>query len=152
MEEWTEMDGNELMDSDSEEDLLKASRRAEQQGGNPLFAVNMQRIRPTRSFHRGVVLQIQVRFTLQQLRPANGEFQGEAIAEAFHQGLMEFIRNPANALTNPEDYSLIMAVHHSSGNNLWTSTSRLPLKEWIEGSQYTRLWRINLTRFRVLMQ
>ena len=40
----TESQGNEWMNSDDEEELLMASRRAEQQGGNPLFAVNMQRI------------------------------------------------------------------------------------------------------------
>ena len=138
--DWTESQGNELMESDEEEDLLIASRRAEQQGGNPLFAVTMQRIRPTRSFQRGVVLQSQVRFFLRQLRPPNGEMQGEAIAEAFRQGLVDFVRDPASGLTNLEDYSLSMAVHHSSGNNLWTSTTRIPLKEWINGSQYTRAW------------
>ena len=137
---WTEKDGNELMDSDEEEELLKASRRAEQQGGNPLFAVTMQRIRPTRSFHRGVVLQFQVRFLLRQLRAPNSDLQGEAIAEAFRQGLVNFVRDPNNGIDNLEDYSLSMAVHHSTGNNLWTNTTRIPLKEWIEGSQYTRLW------------
>ena len=108
--DWTENDGNELMDSDEEEELLIASRRAEQQGGNPLFAVTMQRVRPTRSFQRGVVLQSQVRFFLRQLRPPNGEMQGEAIAEAIRQGLVDFVRDPANGLTNPEDYSLSMAA------------------------------------------
>ena len=47
--DWTENDGNELMDSDEEEVLLIASRRADQQGGNPLFSVNMERIQPPRS-------------------------------------------------------------------------------------------------------
>ena len=140
MEERPEMEGYELMDSEDEEELLKASRRAEQQGGNPLFAVQMQRIRPTRSFHRGVVLQYQVRFTLQQLRPPNGEPQGEAIAEAFRQALVGFVSDPANGLTPHEDYSLSMAVHHSSGNNLWTSTARVSVKEWLDGSEYTRAW------------
>ena len=138
--DWTESQGNELMDSDEEEELLIASRRAEQQGGNPLFAVNMQRIRPTRSFHHGVVLQFQVRFFLRQLRAPNGEMQGEAIAEAFRQGLVNFVRDPDNGINNLDDYSLSMAVHHSTGNNTWTSTTRIPLKEWMEGSDYTRLW------------
>ena len=42
MEEWTEMEGCELMDSEDEAELLRASRRSDQQGGNPLFAVQMQ--------------------------------------------------------------------------------------------------------------
>ena len=66
--EWNEKDGLALMPSEDEEELVRASRRADQQGGNPLFAVQMQRIRPTRSFHRGVALQHQVRFFLRQLR------------------------------------------------------------------------------------
>ena len=140
MEKWTEQDDYELMDSEDEEVLLKASRRADQQGGNPLFAVQMQRIRPTRSFHRGVVLQHQVQFTLQQLRPPNGEPQGEAIAEAFHQALVNFVNDPANELADHDDYSLSMAVHHSSGNSLWTSTARRPVAEWLEGTEYTRAW------------
>ena len=138
--DWTENDGNELMDSEDEEELLRASRRAEQQGGNPLFAVTMQRIQPTRSFQHGAALQSQVRFFLRQLRPADEELHGEAIAEAIRQGLVDFVRDPANGLTNPEDYSLAMAVHHSSGNNLWTSTKHVPLNEWMNGSEYTRTW------------
>ena len=138
--EWSEKDGLELMESGDEEELLRASRRAEQQGGNPLFAVTMQRIQPTRSFQNGVALQSQVRFFLRQLREPSRELQGEAIAEAIRQGLVNFVRDPVNGLTNPEDYSLAMAVHHSSGNNLWTSTKHIPLKEWIDGSEYTRGW------------
>ena len=94
--DWTESDSNELMDSDEEEELLIASRRADQQGGNPLFSVNMERIQPPRSFRNGTAIQIRARFTLQQLRPSNGEFQGEAVAEAFYQGLVKFVSNPAN--------------------------------------------------------
>ena len=139
--DWDENDGLELMeDGVNEEDLVRASRRGEQQGGNPLFAVTVQRVQPTRSFQNGVALQSEVRFFLRQLRAPNGEPQGEAIAEAIHQGLVNFVRDPANGLTNHEDYSLSIVVHHSSGNNLWTAAKRIPLKEWIEGSEYTRLW------------
>ena len=138
--DWSEEDGLELMDSEDEEELLRASRRAEQQGGNPLFAVTMQRVQPTRSFQNGTVIQSQVRFFLRQLRAPSGELQGEAIAEAVRQGLVDFVNDPANGVRNYEDYSLSIAVHHSSGNNLWTRARRIPLKEWMEGSVYTRLW------------
>ena len=138
--DWTSSQGDELMASDDENDLLIAARRAEQQGGNPLFAVNMQRVRAPRSFHRGVVLQMQVRFALEQLRPPNGEYQGEAVAEAFHQGLINFIRDPRNGITNPDDYSMSMAIHHSTGTHTWTSCPRVPLTEWIQGSPLTRQW------------
>ena len=138
--DWSETDGNELMDSEDEEDLLIASRRADQQGGNPLFAVNMERIQPPRSFRNGTALQMRVRFTLQQLCPANGEFQGEAVAEAFHQGLVGFIRNPANGLTNPEEYVMSMAIHHNTGTHTWTQCKRVPVTEWLRGSEYTRAW------------
>ena len=138
--DWTSSQGDELMESDDENDLLIAARRADQQGGNPLFAVNMQRVRAPRSFHRGVVLQMQVRFSLEQLRPPNGEYQGEAVAEAFHQGLINFIRDPRNGITNPDDYSMSMAIHHSTGTHTWTSCPRVPLTEWIQGSPLTRQW------------
>ena len=92
--DWSASQGDKLMESEDESDLLIAARRADQQGGNPLFAVNMQRVRAPRSFHRGVAVQMQVRFSLEQLRPPNGEYQGEAVAEAFHQGLINFIRDP----------------------------------------------------------
>ena len=44
--DWTASQGEELIDSEDESDLLIAARRADQQGGNPLFAVNMQRVSP----------------------------------------------------------------------------------------------------------
>ena len=83
---------------------------------------------------------MQVRFSLQQLRPPNGEYQGEAVAEAFHQGLINFIRDPCNGIVNPHDYSMSMAIHHSTGTHTWTSCPRVPLSEWIQGSPLTRQW------------
>lgn len=136
----TESQGNEWMNSDDEEELLMASHRAEQQGGNPLFAVNMQRIRTPRLFQQGTAIQFQARFLLQQLRPPNSEFQGEAIAEAFYQGLVNFVRDPDNGINNPEDYSMSMAVHHSTGTQTWTNTARIPLTEWMKGSDCMRGW------------
>ena len=144
--EWTSSQGDELMPSDDEADLLIAARRAEQQGGNPLFAVNMQRVRAPRSFHRGVAVQIQVRFSLEQLRPPNGEYQGEAVAEAFHQGLVNFIRDPRNGIANPDDYSMSMAIHHNTGTHTWTSCHRVPLRQWLDGSPLTRQWMEKLAK------
>ena len=138
--EWTPSQGEELMDSDDETDLLIASRQSDQQGGNPLFSVNMERVRPPRSFHRDVAIQMNVEFSLRQLRSPNGEFQGGAVAQAFHQGLINFIRDPRNGITNMEDYSLSMAIHHSTASHTWTSCPRLPLSEWIQGSPLTRQW------------
>ena len=128
------------MDSEDESDLLIAARRADQQGGNPLFSVDMERVRAPRSFHRGVAIQMQVRFSLQRLRQRNGEYQGEAVAEAFHQGLINFIRDPRNGIVNPQDYSMSMAIHHSTGTRTWTSCPRVPLSEWIQGYPLTRQW------------
>ena len=139
--DWSSSQGDELMNSDDENDLLIASRHSDQQGGNPLFAVNMQRVRAPRSFHRGAAIQMQVRFSLEQLRTPNGEFQGEAVAEAFHQGLINFIRNPRNGIINPADYSLTMAIHHSTGTKTWTRAPRASLTEWLQGSQRTRVAR-----------
>ena len=138
--DWTSSQGDELMSPEDESDLLIAARRAEQQGGNPLFAVNMQRVRAPRSFHRGVAVQIQVRFSLEQLRPPNGEYQGEAVAEAFHQGLVNFIRDLRNGIANPDEYSMSMAIHHNTGTHTWTSCPRVALREWLEGSPLTRQW------------
>ena len=138
--DWTTSQGEELMDAEDESDLLIAAHRADQQGGNPLFCVNMERVRAPRSFHRGVAIQMQVRFSLQQLRQRNGEYQGEAVAEAFHQGLINFIRDPRNGIVNPQDYSMSMAIHHSTGTHTWTSCPRVPLSEWIQGSPLTRQW------------
>ena len=144
--DWSSSQGNELMDSDDENDLLIAACRADQQGGNPLFAVNMERVRAPRSFHRGVAIQIQVTFSLQPLRPPNGEFQGEAVAEAFDQGLINFIRDPRNGIINAEDYSLTMVIHHSTGTQTWTRAPRASLTDWLQGSERTRKWLENLAK------
>ena len=138
--DWTASQGEELMDSEDESDLLIAVRRADQQGGNPLFAVNMAQVRAPPSFHRSVAIQMQVRFSLQQLHPPNGEYQGEAVAEAFHQDLINFIRDPCNGIVNPHDYSMSMAIHHSTGTHTWTSCPRVPLSEWVQGSPLPRQW------------
>ena len=42
--EWMASQEEELMDSDDDADLLSAARRSDQQGGNPLFGMNMERL------------------------------------------------------------------------------------------------------------
>ena len=74
--QWTASQGDRLMDSDDEPDLLSAARRSDQQGGNPLFRTNMERIGAPSSFSNGVAVQYAVHFRLEQLRPPNGEFLG----------------------------------------------------------------------------
>ena len=79
VQEWTVTQGEELMDSDDELDLLAASRRADQYGGNRPFAVNMERIGPIRRWRDGVAVQHAVRSRLIQLRLPNGELQGRFV-------------------------------------------------------------------------
>lgn len=81
-----------------------------------------------------------LRFFLEQLRSPNGDYQGEAVAEAFRQGLINFVRDPRNGIADVQDYSLSMAIHHSTGTYTWTSCPRLPLSEWLHSSPMTRLW------------
>ena len=138
--EWTASQGEELMDSDDELDLLAASRRADQHGGNRPFAINMERIGPIQRWRDGIVVQHAVRSRLIQLRPTNGELQGEAITEAKIQGLNEYVCDPRNELGRIEHLSMSMAVHHSTGTHTWTSTRPIPLEEWLNCSEYTEHW------------
>lgn len=80
---WSSSQGEALMDSDDDEALLAAARRGDQQGGNPLFTVQRERVGEPRSWQNGTVVVDRVRLRLEQNREPNGEFLGEAIAEAF---------------------------------------------------------------------
>lgn len=53
------------------------------------------------------MLQHAVRSRLIQLRPPNGELQGEAITEATIQGLNEYVRDPQNELGRIEDLFMV---------------------------------------------
>lgn len=139
-EEWTASQGEALMNPEDEMDLLVASRRSDQYGGNRPFSVQMERIGPIRRWRDGVAVQHAVRSRLIQLRPPNGELQGEAITEATIQGLNEYVRDPRNQLGRIEDLSMSMAVHHSTGTHTWTSTRPIPLQEWLNRSEYTEHW------------
>ena len=100
----------------------------------------MERIGPIRRWRDGVAVQHAVRSRLIQLRPPNGELQGEAITEATIQGLNEYVRDPRNELGRIEDLSMSMVVHHSTGTHTWTSTRPIPLEEWLNRSEYTEHW------------
>ena len=85
------------------------------------------------------MLQHAVRSCLIQLRPPNGELQGEAITEATIQGLNKYVRDPQNELGHIEDLSMSIAVHHSKGTHTWISTRPIPL-EWPNRIEYTEQW------------
>ena len=126
------------MSSDDESDSLSAPRRAAQHGGNPLFRINPQRISSPQVFRDGVVSQHAVRFHLEQLLPPNGEYQGEAVSEAFRQGLIRYVQN--NQISLVEDFMLSMPIHHSTSSHTWTSCTHLPLVDWLNGSEMSRAW------------
>ena len=135
-EEWSASQGDRLMPSDDESQLLSAARRGDQPGGNPLFRINPQRIGSPRVFRHGAAVQHAVRFPLKQLRAPNGELQGEAVSEAFKQGLVQFVED--NQIGPVEDYSLWMPIHRSTGSHTWTSCP--PLVDWLSGSEMSRAW------------
>ncbi|CAH3192048.1 unnamed protein product, partial [Porites evermanni] len=88
-----------LMDSQDNELFLAASRRYEQQGGNPIFRAIFTQAGRNRSF-RGIVHQKKFRLTFLQLRtPEENEPLGEALTEAIRQGLQQVVQaeniNPA---------------------------------------------------------
>ena len=136
--EWTASQGEELMDSDDEAELLSAARRSDQQGGNPLFCTNMERLGAPRSFHNGVAVQHHVRFRLNQMRAPNGDPQGEAVAEALRQRLENYVRREQSYPV--EDYSLKISIHHSSGTHTWIGSPILPLADWLNNREQTEAW------------
>jgi len=76
-DDWTASQGERLMSDSQNEDLLSAARRADQQGANLLFRVVTERLFAPRPWRDGTAVQIPVRFRLEQLRDANGEFLGK---------------------------------------------------------------------------
>jgi len=136
--EWTASQGDRLMTDSQNDDLLSAARRADQQGGNQLFEINPERLHRPRSWQRGTVVQMAVRFQLEQLRPANGEVLEEAISEEFMQGLRQFIRS--QNIQPVEEYSMSFQIHHNTGTHMWTSSPVMPLTEWLQGSERSRAW------------
>lgn len=91
----------------------------------------MERIGAPRSFRNGIARQHAVRSRLEQLRPPNGEPQGEVIAEAFSQSLARYVHDPQNEIGPVRDYSLSMRIHHSTRTQTWTGSG---------GSEITEAW------------
>ena len=94
MTEWSASQGDELMTSSQEEARLIGVRRSEQQGGNPLFGVDVERVGALRWWGDGTVEQEQMRLRL-QLRVPEDDLLGETIAEAFRQGYHDVVRECA---------------------------------------------------------
>ena len=86
--EWDEKDGLELMESEDEEELLRASRRADQQGGNPLFLVRMERVQERCCAPSRTVLLCKQKCDLlcSNFALPTGSFKGKQ-SQAFYQGL-----------------------------------------------------------------
>ena len=38
----------------------------------------------------------------------------------------------------PADYSMQFAVHHGSGNHVWTRSPSIPLTDWLDNNQRSR--------------
>lgn len=94
---------------DGEDELnLAAARRAEQQGGNPLFRAEFQAIGSQRWWHGGAPNAERFRLTLRELRAPSDELLGEAMAEAYNQGLREVVRDRRYV---PEEYLLKFVLH-----------------------------------------
>ena len=74
---------------------------------------------------------------LRQLRVPHDDLLGEAITEAFGQGRRSGIRERGFA---PVNYSMQLAIHHSTGTHVWTRSSVIPLTVWIENNQRSREW------------
>ena len=135
MTEWSASQGNELMTSSQEEVCLIEACRSEQQGGNLLFDVDVERVGAPRRCGDGTVEQERMRLRLRQLRVPEDDSLGEAIAEAFRQGYHDVVRERGYV---PADYSMQFAVHHSSGNHVWTRSPNIPLTDWLDNNQRSR--------------
>ena len=77
------------MTSSHEEACLMGARRTEQQGGNPLFGVNVERVGPPLSWREGTAIVDRSQLTLHQLRAPEDDLLGEAITKAFRQGFVK---------------------------------------------------------------
>lgn len=66
------------------------------------------------------------------------------MSEAFRQGLIQYVED--NQIGPVEDYSLWLPIHHSTGSHTWTSSLPLPLVDWLNGSEMSRVWLIRLAK------
>ena len=123
--------------SDDDSDFERKGRRAEQQGGNPLFNVQCERVGQSRSWQNGTAVIERVRLRLEEARVPVDEKLGEAISEAFDQELRKHVRESGFDL---DQHSLQMAIHHNSDTHVWTRSPPMPLREWVEGGQRSNAW------------
>ena len=132
------------MYSQDNELFLAASRRYEQQGGNPIFRAIFTQAGRNRSF-RGIVHQKKFRLTFFQLRtPEENELLGEALTEAIRQGLQQVVQAENN---NPAQYSLLVAIYSNSFTNIWAQSARnVPLNEWLNNQECARAYLEQLAR------
>ena len=132
MTEWLASHGDQLMSDGKENVCLAASRRADQQGINPLFRANFQMIGGARSWQQQTAVLDRARLRLEQLRAPAAELLGEAMAEGFRRGLLNVVRGRGFV---PEYYSLQLAVHNGSGTHVWTRSLVIPLTDWVQNNQ-----------------
>ena len=71
---WSASQGVVLMDNDDNEALLAVARRADQQGGNPLFSLRREGVREPRSWQNGTAVKDRVQLRLEQNRKADEDF------------------------------------------------------------------------------
>ena len=76
MTEWSASQGNELMTSSQEEACLIGACRSEQQRGNLLFGVDVERVGPPRQSGDGTVEQERIRLETSAIESARGRFVG----------------------------------------------------------------------------
>ena len=143
MTEWSACQGDRLM-SDGEEDVcLAASRRADQQGNNPLFRANFQMTGGARSWQQQTAGLDRARLRLEKLRAPAEELLGEAMAEGFRRGLLNVMGEWGFV---PEYYSLQLAVHNGSGTHVWTRSPVIPLTDWVQNNQRSSEWMEQLAK------
>lgn len=143
MTKWLASQGDWLMSDGEEDACLAASRRADQQRNNPLFRANFQMIGGARSWQQQTAVLDSARLRLEQLRAPAEELLGEAMAEGFRQGLLNVVHERGFV---PENYSLQLAVHHSSGTHVWTRSPVIPLTDWVQNNQHSSEWMEKLAK------
>ena len=73
MTNWSASQGDQLMSASQDDACLAASRRAHQQGSNPLFRSNFQMIGGARSWQQQTVVSDRVRVRLEKMEsPCRG--------------------------------------------------------------------------------
>ena len=70
--------------------------------------------------------------TLQELRAPCGELLGEAMAEAYKQGLEKVVRDWRNV---PPEYNLVFSVHDNYYSHAWAHSPITLLMDWLHGNQ-----------------